>query len=77
MIAQQCDLLAGEFIWTGGDCHLYDNHEEQVRLQLSRDARPFPTLRLRRAASLFDYDYDDVQVFGYDPAPAIRAPVAV
>ena len=77
MIAQQCDLGVGEFVWTGGDCHIYDNHEAQVRLQLSRDARPFPTLRLRRAASLFDYDYDDVQVLDYDPAPAIQAPVAV
>jgi thymidylate synthase len=77
MIAQQCELGVGEFVWTGGDCHIYDNHDEQVRLQLSRDARPFPTLRLRRAASLFDYDYEDVQVLGYDPAPAIRAPVAV
>jgi thymidylate synthase len=77
MIAQQCGLAVGEFVWTGGDCHIYDNHDEQVRLQLSRDARPFPTLRLRRAASLFDYDYEDVQVLGYDPAPAIRAPVAV
>jgi thymidylate synthase len=77
MIAQQCELAVGEFVWTGGDCHIYDNHDEQVRLQLSRDARPFPTLRLQRAASLFDYDYEDVQVLGYDPAPAIRAPVAV
>jgi thymidylate synthase len=77
MIAQQCELAVGEFVWTGGDCHIYDNHDEQVRLQLSRDARPFPTLRLRRAASLFDYDWEDVQVLGYDPAPAIQAPVAV
>ena len=77
MIAQQCDLDVGDFIWTGGDCHIYSNHDEQVRLQLSRDARPYPTLRLRRAASLFDYEYEDFEVLDYDPHPAIKAPVAV
>ncbi|MBN9618475.1 MAG: thymidylate synthase [Actinobacteria bacterium] len=77
MVAQQCDLDVGEFIWTGGDCQVYDNHVEQVRLQLSRDAAPFPTLRLHRAPSLFEYRYEDVEVQGYEPAAAIRAPVAV
>jgi thymidylate synthase len=77
MIAQQCGFEVGEFVWTGGDCHIYDNHVEPVRLQLSRSAAPFPSLRLRRAPSLFDYTYDDVEVIGYDPAPAIPAPVAV
>jgi len=77
MVAQQVGLEAGEFVWTGGDCHIYDNHLEQVRLQLSRDAGAFPALRLRKAASLFDYTYEDVEVVGYQPAAAIRAPVAV
>ncbi len=77
MVAQQSDLEPGEFIWTGGDCHIYDNHRDQVALQLSRDPRPFPTLRLQRAESLFDYQYDDVEVQDYHPHPGIKAPVAV
>ncbi|WP_106850717.1 thymidylate synthase [Blastococcus sp. Marseille-P5729] len=77
MLAQQCDLEVGEFIWTGGDCHIYDNHVEQVERQLARDPRPYPTLKLRRAASIFDYEYDDLEVLGYDPHPGIKAPVAV
>ena len=78
MLAQQCDLEVGDFIWTGGDCHIYDNHAEQVRTQLSREPRPYPTLVLRRRpASIFDYEYDDFAVEGYDPHPAIKAPVAV
>ncbi|MGW4367823.1 thymidylate synthase [Nocardia takedensis] len=77
MVAQQCDLEPGEFIWTGGDCHIYDNHREQVAEQLSRDPHPFPTLRLRRAASLFDYDFSDVEILDYRHHPAIKAPVAV
>ena len=77
MVAAQTGLRVGEFIWTGGDCHIYDNHVEQVRLQLGRDAAPFPTLRLAPAPSLFDYTYEHVEVLGYDPAPAIKAPVAV
>jgi thymidylate synthase len=77
MVAQQTDLDVGEFIWTGGDCHIYDNHTEQVRIQLTRDAYPFPMLQLRRASSIFDYDFADVQVVGYQHAPAIKAPVAV
>jgi thymidylate synthase len=78
MLAQQCDLEVGDFVWTGGDCHIYDNHQEQVALQLTRDARPWPTLALkRRPASIFDYEYEDFDVQGYNPHPTIAAPVAV
>jgi thymidylate synthase len=78
MMAQQCDLDVGDFIWTGGDCHLYSNHFEQVQLQLSRDPLPYPTLRLlRRPASIFDYALEDFEVFDYQHHPAIKAPVAV
>ena len=78
MVAQQCDMDVGDFIWTGGDCHIYSNHAEQVRLQLSRAPRPYPTLHIqRRPASIFDYAYEDFVVSGYDPHEAIQAPVAV
>ena len=78
MLAQQCDLEVGDFVWTGGDCHIYDNHREQVALQLSREPRPYPTLAIRRRpASIFDYDFEDFEIQGYDPHPAIKAPVAV
>ncbi|WP_067533336.1 thymidylate synthase [Nocardia crassostreae] len=77
MVAQQTELLPGEFIWTGGDCHIYDNHVEQVREQLSREPYPFPELRLRPAPSLFDYAYEDVEIVGYQHHPAIKAAVAV
>ena len=78
MVAQQCDLQVGDFVWTGGDCHLYSNHAEQVDLQLSREPRPAPTLHIkRRPASIFDYEFDDFEVRGYEPHPAIKAPVAV
>jgi len=78
MMAQQAGLEVGEFIWTGGDCHLYSNHLEQVDLQLSRTPKELPRLCIRRKPdSLFDYRYDDFAVEGYDPDPAIRAPVAV
>ncbi len=77
MVAQQVDLEVGDFVWTGGDCHVYDNHVDQVREQLSRTAFPAPTLRLHRAPSLFDYAYEDVEVLGYQHHPAIKAPVAV
>ncbi len=78
MLAQQCDLEVGDFIWTGGDCHLYSNHAEQVALQLSRAPHPYPTLHIkRRPASIFDYAYEDFEVLGYEHHPAIKAPVAV
>ncbi|WP_327064391.1 thymidylate synthase [Kitasatospora sp. NBC_01250] len=77
MVAQQVGLEPGDFIWTGGDCHIYDNHVEQVTEQLSRTPFEFPGLRLRRADSLFDYAYSDVEVLGYQHHPAIKAPVAV
>jgi thymidylate synthase len=77
MVAQQCDLQPGEFIWTGGDCHLYLNHFAQAELQLSRTPYPLPRLALRRAASLFDYRYEDFAFVDYQFHPAIQAPIAV
>lgn len=77
MFAQQAGLEVSEFVWTGGDCHIYDNHQEQVRLQLSRQARPYPQLNLRKAADMFSYTFDDVSFEGYDPHPVIRGKVAV
>ena len=77
LIAQQVGLDVGEFVWTGGDCHIYDNHVEQVGTQLARAPFPFPSLALRRAPSLFDYAYEDFDVVGYEHHPAIKAPVAV
>ena len=78
MVAQQCDLAVGDFIWTGGDCHIYSNHVEQVELQLSREPYPYPSLKIRRKpASIFDYEYDDFEVIDYQHHPAIKAPVAV
>jgi thymidylate synthase len=77
MIAQQVGLDVGDFVWTGGDCHIYDNHLDQVREQLSREAYPFPKLELRQARSLFEYGYDDFTVVDYQHHPALRAPVAV
>ena len=78
MIAQQTDLRPGEFVWTGGDCHIYDNHRDQVREQLSREPYPYPTLRFaRRPASIFEYEYDDFVLEGYRHHPTIRGAVAV
>ncbi|MGH8853550.1 MAG: thymidylate synthase [Telluria sp.] len=78
MMAQQAGLEVGEFIWTGGDCHLYSNHLEQVDLQLSRTPKELPRLIIKRKPeSLFDYRYEDFEVEGYNPAPGIKAPVAV
>ena len=78
MVAQQTGLTPGEFVWTGGDVHIYANHEEQVREQLSREPYPYPRLRLRRTpASIFDYDYDDFEVLDYRHHPTITAPIAV
>lgn len=78
MMAQQCDLEVGDFIWTGGDCHLYENHLEQAALQLSRTPRALPLLGFaRRPESIFDYKPEDIILARYDPDPAIKAPVAV
>ena len=77
MMAAQTGLGVGDFVWTGGDCHIYDNHVEQVITQLGRDPRPYPELVLGKRDSIFGYTYDDVQIRNYDPHPAIKAPVAV
>ena len=77
MVAQQAGLAVGDFIWTGGDCPIYDNHVDQVREQLTRDPYPFPELRLRQAPSIFDYRFEDVEVVGYQHHPSIAAPIAV
>jgi thymidylate synthase len=78
MLAQQCDLEPGEFVWTGGDTHLYRNHLDQAQLQLSRDPRPLPRLTIQRRPEAIDgYEYEDFLIEGYDPHPAISAPVAV
>ena len=77
MMAQQADLEPGEFVWTGGDCHIYDNHVEQVLEQLSRKPYPYPTMRIRKADSIFSYRYEDFEVVDYQCHPAIKAPVAV
>ena len=77
MLAQQCDLDVGDFIWTGGDCHIYSNHVAQTELQLSREPRPYPSLLIKRhPQSIFDYQYEDFEVIHYDPHPHIAAPVA-
>jgi thymidylate synthase len=78
MVAQQCNLEVGDFVWTGGDCHLYSNHLEQVDLQLSRNFYPLPTLKiLRKPDSLFDYEFEDFEIIGYQSHPHIKAPVAI
>ncbi len=78
MLAQQCDLDVGDFVWTGGDCHIYSNHQEQVELQLSREPYPYPVLHIkRRPDSIFDYAYEDFEVLDYQHHLAIKAPVAV
>ena len=77
MMAAQAGLAAGEFVWTGGDCHIYDNHVEQVTELLSREPRQYPELVLAPRDSIFDYTYEDVVVKNYDPHPGIKAPVAV
>jgi len=78
MVAQQADLLPGDFIWTGGDCHLYSNHLDQAREQLSREPYPLPKLAIkRRPPSIFDYQFEDFEIVGYQSHPHIKAPVAV
>jgi thymidylate synthase len=78
MVAQQTGLEVGDFVWTGGDCHLYLNHLEQVNLQLSRTPYPLPKLHIKRhPASIFDYEFEDFEVIDYVCHPAIKAPVAI
>ncbi len=78
MVAQQCGLAVGDFVWTGGDCHLYANHLEQTALQLSREPFPYPKLLIKRQpASLFDYEFDDFEIQNYQCHPLIKAPIAV
>jgi thymidylate synthase len=78
MLAQQCDLNVGDFVWTGGDCHLYLNHLEQADEQLGRDPLPLPTLAIkRRPPSIFDYEYEDFEILNYEAHPHIKAAVAV
>jgi thymidylate synthase len=78
MLAQVCGYAPGDFVHTLGDAHLYLNHLEQARLQLAREPRPLPALRLNPAVeSIFDFRYEDVEIVGYDPHPAIAAPIAV
>ncbi|MBT1697784.1 thymidylate synthase [Fulvivirgaceae bacterium PWU4] len=78
MIAQQCNLGVGDFVWTGGDVHIYSNHIEQVNLQLTREPYPLPALHLRRKpASIFDYQFEDFEIRNYQAHPSIKAPIAV
>jgi thymidylate synthase len=77
MMAQQAGLQVGDFVWTGGDCHLYRNHVDQAHEQLARAPYPYPRLELRQRPSVFDYEYEDIQIVGYQSHPAIKAPVAV
>ncbi|HLR30613.1 MAG TPA: thymidylate synthase [Paenalcaligenes sp.] len=78
MVAQQCDLEVGDFIWTGGDCHLYSNHLEQAQQQLARTPRPYPQLRIHRhPENIFSYELEDFEIVNYDPHPHIKAPVAI
>jgi thymidylate synthase len=78
MLAQQCDLEVGDFVWTGGDCHIYSNHVEQVTTQLARQPFAFPVLRIkRRPPSIFDYAFEDFEILEYESHPPIKAPVAI
>ncbi len=78
MVAQQCDLDVGDFIWTGGDCHIYLNHIEQVKLQLTREPYPLPQLKVKRKPdSIFGYEFEDFEIANYQAHPHIAAPVAV
>jgi thymidylate synthase len=78
LLAQQCGLEPGEFVWTGGDCHLYSNHLDQAREQLTREPRPLPKLTIKRRPPTIDgYAYEDFEIAGYDPHPHIKAEVAV
>ncbi len=78
MLAQQCDLDLGEIIVSTGDSHIYSNHLEQVQTQLAREPKPLPSLKIKRKPeSIYDYQFEDFELIGYDPHPSIKAPVAV
>jgi thymidylate synthase len=78
IFAQQCDLDVGDFVWTGGDCHIYLNHLDQVEEQLHREPRPLPKLLIHRHPdSIFGYRYEDFEIVDYHPHPSIKAPIAV
>jgi thymidylate synthase len=78
MVAQQCDLEVGDFVWTGGDVHLYLNHQEQARLQLARTPFALPRLKIKRKPeSIFDYEYDDFEIEGYQAHEHIKAAISV
>ena len=77
MVAAECGLTVGDFIWTGGDCHIYHNHQQQVSQQLSRQPKPLPQLKLKPVASLFDYNADDIQIKNYQTHPLIKGKVSV
>ena len=78
MVAQVCDLKPGDFVHTFGDLHLYQNHLEQAKLQLSREPRPLPQMKLNPAVTnIHDFKFEDFELVGYDPHPAIKAPIAV
>ena len=78
MVAQQCNLDVGDFVWTGGDTHLYSNHLDQVNLQLSREPYPLPTLKIKRKPdSIFEYVFEDFEILNYQSHPGIKAPIAV
>jgi thymidylate synthase len=78
MVAQQCDLRVGDFVWTGGDVHIYSNHLDQVNTQLAREPYPLPTLNIKRKPSnIFDYQFEDFEILNYQAHPSIKAPIAV
>ncbi|MCA4897182.1 MAG: thymidylate synthase [Bacteroidota bacterium] len=78
MVAQQCDLRVGDFVWTGGDVHIYSNHLDQVNTQLAREPYPLPTLNIKRKpSSIFDYQFEDFEILNYQAHPSIKAPIAV
>ena len=78
MIAQVCGLKAGEFIHTLGDAHLYSNHIEQAKLQLTRECKPLPQLKINpNVKSIFDFKFEDFEIIGYDPHPTIKAEIAI
>ena len=78
MFAQQCDLAVGDFVWTGGDCHLYLNHLEQAKEQLQRTPLPLPRLAIKRKPpSIFEYEFEDFQLLNYQAHPSIKAPIAI